>query len=689
MKLDATILIALALARSALAKSPLSSQILNGEPDLPIEAQSAEQEQEMKNLVELVGSVIPEGHIDLGIDAVNSDGVSKSDRPVDREEFIPHLVVDQNTASTEIITSSEVIPQYPEASSQVSASESLDDNFRAAECPEKVERLVILTTTSTQTVEEQISTIFVHTVHTLTVDSRVMPTPLAEQLSLVSSMVLLPSFQPQPLSLPQPLQNSGTHVTPPQLPQPQGPVAKSEGSTILPSNIAANGNIELQTIPLTADSFRRMFKDALLGLISELTQKADGGESEEASNDSSDPGQSSISSVVTPPSPPLTAQLAKDAGDLDMNDLKSLIKNVMQSNEIPVTENVLPAPSVDFQPFEKGDDPMTRPSSDDKQKMRALGLGDKDFSPVKTHTDYLSVDILKDALSDVVGDFVKFIKSKDKHQAIDDWRQRPSVKDAGLEVTNAEVAETLEEQQSAEIIGFEDLKRQLDAHLTENPIEPADRDEQSKVQGAGSIPRSELSISEKDLLQEVTPDLNINDQGKKTDGFSSLGEKFSLEPSNKGKSDTEDGDILALSSVAASSRNSTNSSSGPRVLIYGPDAGKNEMIPSKKAALSDTENRAGKSDNHDRYMTTLARESSNEAGGDSKSSRHEFLEKVKSNPSSLFQKHNGAHAGEKEEQHHSGFFDFASAASEGWKFKALQALLYGCALFVFISVLIV
>jgi hypothetical protein len=757
-------------------ESVVSFQSLNNEPEQYIEVHSDDYVNEIKGIAQLIEFVNADVHVDFGEYGLKPDellvsGASQSTTTLGGENFGPIAVANDENPKFEPLKADEKKQQpemsYLEVPKDTSLSDvqiSTSEDVHAVERPLKEQRFVTVTRTSIEAVDEEMSTIFVHEVYTMTKKSEPTPEP-----------------QPQPRNdpVPAPASQQMQHE-----PVPPGSISGPEYSTgpILPASqpddtqSAEQKQLEYQNPnskgqkpetmnldSITTDSLRELFKEILLDVRKEFS----GPSREKNEEPNMTPSvlismtETAAPSLVTPkPSgntPDGTFSSGTDSAlnldnllkDLDIDGLKSFLRNIMHPDlnpkESPEKLNRSVQPQVTTLEYPVGLDSFEKLVStlhpvfseagshfDEERMIRALGLRDKAYALLKKYPSLLSLGRLKGIPKGAARDILDFVHSKDKQQDIDDLRHRTSVKSVGLDVTRTEEnsPDSRLDPKIWDTTSFDALEKQVNEYLVDHPTvyeEPNDFDETdidsgpikdqekeedgqvhekriksklqattthnkskkerqqqeqpSKSKGRGSIFKGQsdlFHLEDDDFEENNNPESELFDSPKQSQSDTHETRMASSndnprKDNNRTNTTQNSADIDSLISLNASSESSSTRLTGSNTSLISTEKNAREPldIPGNSSESGDNETvekklnkkNAAKSDSQDKYTTTFAKGLTKEnPSSDSKASRHEFLEKVKNNPSSLFDKHNEGHQEERDST--KGFFDVSSGSSD-------------------------
>jgi hypothetical protein len=779
-------------------KSVVSFQSLNNEPEQYIEVHSDDYLSEIKGIAQLIESVNADAHVDFGEYGLKPDellvsGVSVSQSPISLggENLGPIAVAIDENPKFEPLKVDEK-KQQPEISHlEISKDTSLSDvqiltseDVHAVERPLKEQRFVTVTRTAIEAVEEEVSTIFVHEVHTMT--KKFEPTPKPQ-----------PKSQNGPVPAPASRQMQHTPVHP-------GPISSPEysaGPILLASLPGDTQSAELKQLEdenpnsedqkpetmnldsITTDSLRELFREILLDFRKEFS-----GPNREKEEPNMTPSvlisltETAVPSLVTaeqsdntpdktfsiPSGTKSPLNLDNPLKDLDIDGLESFLKGIMHLDLIPKQSpekldqgsqsqvTTLENP-VDLASFEKLVSGLHRVFSetdshiDEERMIRALGLRDKAYALLKRYPSLLSLGRLRGIPKGAARDILDFVHSKDKQRGIQDLRNRTFVKGVGLNVTRTE-EDTPDSRLDPKIwdtTSFDALEKQVNEYPVDHPTvyeEPDDfdetdidsgpiRDQKKEEDGQVQEERIESKLQAKAKHKKPKKERHQQEQPSKSKGrgsiFKGQSDVFHLEGndfeehnnpeselfdnpkqsqsdihetrmassndnprknSNKTKNTTKNSaDIDSLITLNASSESSSSNLTGYSTSLSSTEKNAREPLDvSGNFFESDDDlvemklnkRNAAKSDNRDKYMTTPAKGlTKGNPSSDSKASRHEFLEKVKNNPSSLFDKHNEGHQEERDST--KGFFDITSGSSESLRSVSRSYAFLGTILTVF------
>lgn len=387
------------------------------------------------------------------------------------------------------------------------------EEVRALERPSKVHLVVTLTTTSTTYVEETRPLDAVEAETTVTVTSTEI-----EQSTLLLSMSLSVSSQFDDV---------------PEVPLQEAPILH---------------NSESQLVPLTANGIREIFKETLLSLKDEISKKfANNGNRDDRDEVPPDPL----------PQPTLTDEPTPgESEQLDVNDIHSFIKELIRTvnNNVPqsiIEDNGLSAPALEEPPAStlQEDSELVDEIEQNQNLIELYGLGDRDLKEIEKYEKFLSLSRFKDLPEDIITDIIDFVRAKDKHQFIDNFRHRPFLKGIAIDVTSTDGGSPSDDDDSKGddddgingISDFEEIQQdsppvsseqELNANgllssILESQISSKEGTSRKKASGKKKKLKKPPSSLMGSLEQRAIPNrLKAEDRDHTDEGFTSLDQKF-------------------------------------------------------------------------------------------------------------------------------------------------------------------
>ncbi|CDR37139.1 CYFA0S01e07800g1_1 [Cyberlindnera fabianii] len=568
-------------------------QSLNSEPELS----NAEPLQDLSGfdaIVDAAQNDTAKSALDLGVAEVDYNHpdirlVSKDPSDRTRSEVVPHF------AANPFIEGE--VPSVIEPLRQETSLKVVDSKVQTVQPSEHSvtpdQHTITSTTTSIQVVpftlaEAPTTTVIVHTVSTLTVT----PSETTESLITPPPNSILASAP----DTPRPLEMAVSHVAPefsispllvvPSAPSPApSPLPLPPSAPELLSLLDSISPVEFTT-PVTAsgklsdslslgevqkmfhDTLQR-FKDEVLG-SRPLTSSAIPGLSPEPTE-----------KTISPPAPPrksgdmdfgtfdgpladadrLLSEFGTDIDDTTKESVRRVLRSILKNDdheiELPLSpvearvvsdsSSAVPSLSSVPVPLQNTQEMLVTKSKD----INAAGLRDKDQVKVEKYFSLLNLGRLKGLPEDLVHDILDFIKAKDKHQFVDDFRHRPFRKKVGLDVTSEEPSTSpsagwintplsfLEGEQphsesdTSKVTDFNDLELQLDLYLAENPIrlEKADPEEGEEDNQLGNFHQEEDVDNLNWTIDENLQD--VDDEDLKAHGLLRSGLKKLRKPSEE------------------------------------------------------------------------------------------------------------------------------------------------------------
>lgn len=491
-------------------------QSLNNEPQPSIEFQIRASDQSLYSSVRAdLGKLIADV---LDDDSVSHD--SKEFEHLEREVVVPTLVETSYEFSTEHppLAAHESTSERFIEQTQVVPQKEQDvplDVVQPAGRPLTSQRLMAFTSTSTHPIEEEASTFFVHTVHTMTVNAtpsshpettaeKLQPPPGVQKVPMPVSATN-PHGQPQPK--PQREQTPASEVivenqfAPPQSPRLlQAHVHLSAAGA--PSEYNQQGHNDgsrdasLQLFSLKPDSLIELLKEfrtapptpsTVLAPLLTTSVVPDHFGPQPDSVITAEPANADFNQNQD-----LTINRDVLVKDLSASDIHGSIRNILKEGEPAIsmdpsiTRNVLSkttsgqsSSAIDpaqtgIDSSENGQNELITSSPVEplkvEQHLRVLGLNEKSLDQILKYDNFLSVDRLKEHPEDVIADISAFVRAEDKHQFINNLRNRQSVKGVALDVATYqdEIDEPVDPS-IADMISFDDLEQQVTAYLNEHP----------------------------------------------------------------------------------------------------------------------------------------------------------------------------------------------------------------------------